>query len=101
MAPAVILWAVSVVFLVPKLVQIFADAGGHPLPALIRMMIAFAHNALFISGPLLVGLILLEWRSSRWPRYRRATVGLGAFLLNTVVLISIFMMVAAALVYDQ
>jgi hypothetical protein len=28
-------------------------------------------------------LALLEWRSSKWPRYRRATVGIGTFLLNS------------------
>lgn len=97
MAPAVILWALSVVFVVPKLEQISADAGGHPLPTLIRMMISLARNGFVVSGALLLGLVLLEWRSSRWPRYRRAAIGIGAFFLNTVVLVSIFMMVVTAI----
>jgi hypothetical protein len=98
MAPAVILWALSVVFVVPKLEQISADAGGHPLPTFIRMMISLARNGFVVSGALLLGLVLLEWRSSGWPRYRRAAIGFGAYFLNTIVLISIFMMVVTAIV---
>jgi hypothetical protein len=96
LAPAVILWALSVVFLIPKLEQISAHAGGYPLPAVIRMMIALTHNGFFIFGAIVVALLLLEWRSERWPRFRRAAVGVGTFALNAVVLISIFMMVVAA-----
>jgi len=40
----------------------------------------------------------LEWCSSQWPRYRRATIGIGAFLLNATVLISITTMVISALI---
>jgi hypothetical protein len=40
----------------------------------------------------------LEWRSTAWPRYRRATIGVGTFLLNSVVLIAIFLMVVSALI---
>lgn len=98
MAPAVILWALSVVFVVPKLEQISVDAGGHPLPTLIRMMISLARNGFAVSVALLLGLGLLEWRSSGWPRYRRAVIGVGTFFLNTVVLISIFMMVVTVIV---
>jgi hypothetical protein len=97
LAPAVILWLMSVVFVVPKLEQISADAGGQPLPTVIRMMIGLTHNGLLIWGSIVALLLLLEWRSSQWPRYRRAVVGFGMFLLNAIILISIFMMVVAAL----
>jgi hypothetical protein len=98
MAPAIILWALSVVYVVPKLEQISLDAGGHPLPTLIRMMLSLGRNGFVVSVVLLLGLVLLEWRSSGWPRYRKAAIGVGAFFLNTVVLISIFMMVVTAIV---
>jgi len=45
-----------------------------------------------------LGLTLLEWRSASWQRYRRATIGIGAFLLNLTVLVSIFVMILTALV---
>ena len=60
-------------------------------------MIGITQQRVFISGTIILALILLEWRSSQWPGYRRATVGVGTFLLNAVVLVSIFMMVIAAL----
>jgi hypothetical protein len=97
LAPAVILWALSIVFVIPKLEQISAHAGGQPLPAVLRMMVALTHNGLFISAAVIVLFLLLEWRSSQWPRYRRAAVGCGTFVLNAVVLISIFMMVITAI----
>jgi uncharacterized protein YbaA (DUF1428 family) len=45
---------------------------------------------------LVLAFVLLEWRSANWPRYRRATLGIGAFLLNLVVLVSIFFMIITA-----
>jgi hypothetical protein len=94
--PALCLWLLSIVFLIPKLQQICLEAGGHPLPLLIQAMIAMTRNGVFICGGIILLLGLLEWRSSYWPRYRRAAVSLGAFLLNAVVLISFFMMVVTA-----
>ena len=104
-APAVLLWMFSAVFLVPKLQQISLDAGlpgpntvwdlTHSNFLTIRF---FGEYGLFIVIALIGMLFLLEWRSVRWPRYRRATVGVGAFLLNLVVLLSISMMVVTACV---
>ena len=97
LVPAVFLWAVSVVFVMPKLKQICGEAGGLALPVILRIMIGLAENGVLIAGAIILMLILLEWRSTKWPRYRRAAVGLGAFLLNSVVLISMFMTVVTAL----
>src|SRR5216684_7430750 len=97
LVPAVFLWAISVVFVMPKLKQICGEAGGLALPAVIRIMIGLAEHGVLIAGAIILLLILLEWRSSKWPRYRRAAVGLGAFLLNSVVLIAMFMTVITAL----
>ena len=98
-APAVCLWALSVLYVVPKVQQICAEAGGHRLPGFVRVMIGFTQHAVLISGAIVLLLILLEWRSAKWPRYRRATVGLGTFVLNSAVLISIFILVVVALTF--
>ena len=95
--PAVFLWAISVVFLIPKLQQICADAGGDALPSVVRGMIFLTRHGVLISCALILLLCLLEWRSSTWARFRRGAVGVGTFVLNGVILISMFMMVVAAL----
>jgi len=99
LVPAVGLWMLSAVFVVPKLQRICLDAGL-PGPGLfwkvthsnILATLLFKEDGIFIFGAIMFVLLLLEWRSSQWPRYRRAAVGLGAFLLNSVVLISLFLM---------
>jgi hypothetical protein len=95
--PAVCLWLLSIVFLIPKLQQICAHAGGVPLPTVIQVMMSLTEHGLLISGAIVLAVVLLEWRFNRWPRYRRAAVGCGTFVVNAVVLISIFMMVVAAI----
>jgi multisubunit Na+/H+ antiporter MnhB subunit len=61
-------------------------------------MSLFQEYGIFTAGAIILMLILLEWRSGKWPRYRRAAVGIVALLLNSVVLISIFLMVVTATV---
>jgi hypothetical protein len=105
--PAVGLSILCAVFMVPKLQQICAQAGFPPAhePSFwkltyssIQTLLFFADHGLLIATAIVALLILLEWRSTRWPRYRRATVGAGAFLVNTIVLLSFFMMFLTALV---
>jgi hypothetical protein len=104
--PALFLWAIATVFFVPKLKQICLQAGlpnsGDRIWSLthsnFQTIGVFADYGLFMAMGLVLGLILLEWRSGKWHRYRRATIGIGAFLLNLLVLISIFMMILTALV---
>ena len=96
--PAVSLWAMSVIFIVPKLQQICAHAGGVPLPSFVSGMLGLTQHATWIVMGVVLVLAALEWRSTAWPRYRRATVGVGTFLLNSVVLIAIFLMVVSALI---
>ena len=95
--PAVSLWLLSIVFLIPKLQQISAHAGGVPLPGLLQVMMLLTNYGWWILLGILVLLALLEWRVEKWPRYRRAAVGFGTFLLNAIVLISIFTMVVTAI----
>jgi hypothetical protein len=104
--PALFLWAVATVFFVPKLKQICQHArlpeSGDRIWSLthsnFQTISVFADYGLFMAMGLVLGLILLEWRSGKWHRYRRATIGIGAFLLNLLVLVSIFMMILTALV---
>ena len=97
LAPAGLLWLLSVFFVVPKVQQICAQAGGQPLPGFLRAMLGLTHNGLFVCAGVIAVLALLEWRSTKWPRYRRATVGLGAFLFNSMALLSIFALVIVTL----
>ena len=95
-APAISLWALSVLFVVPK-VNFFCEAGGYRLPGFVRVMLGLSHYGVLICAAIILLLGLLEWRSTKWPRYRRATVGIGTFVLNSAVLISIFILVIVAL----
>lgn len=95
--PAVSLWLLATVFLVPKLEQLCAHAGGQPLPKAIRVMLGLTEHGVLISASIILALVLLEWRFSRWPRYRRAAVGTGTFLLNAAILVSIFTLVVVAI----
>jgi hypothetical protein len=96
--PAILLWGLSVVFIVPKLEQICAQAGGMPLPSFVNGMVAVTEQSRWIVLAIVLLLSCLEWRSAAWPRYRRVTVGVGTFVLNSVVLIAIFLMVISALI---
>ena len=98
-APAICLWALSVLYVVPKVQQICQQAGGYRLPNFVRVMLGLSEHSFLICGAIVLLLGVLEWRSSKWPRYRRATVGIGTFVLNSAVLISIFILVIVALTY--
>jgi type II secretory pathway component PulF len=100
LVPAVSLWMFSVVFLFPKLKTIWRDAGFYSASARFVMATAdfITDHGLLIGAAILIVLGLLEWRSSRWPRYRRGFVGVAVFLLNSAVLIGITAMFATALI---
>ncbi len=96
LAPAIGLWIIASVFLFPKLQQICRDAGG-AIPAVYQVTQFLRNYFVFIGGGILLALVLVERRSSRWPRYRRAAIGVGVILLNTAILILITLMVLLAL----
>lgn len=99
--PATILWLLISVFVFPKFNEVLTKSGLQ-LPGFLSSwmgLILFLRQYLIVIGAgFMVAVALLEWRSHKWPRYRRATFGVGAFLLNSVVLISISVMVVLALV---
>jgi hypothetical protein len=95
--PAILLWTASIIFVVPKLKQICLHAGGVPLPGMLQGMLSLSEHATWIIMAIVLSLAALEWRSTAWQRYRRAAIGIGTFVLNSVVLIAIFLMVISAL----
>ncbi|HKQ36660.1 MAG TPA: hypothetical protein VJ063_01205 [Verrucomicrobiae bacterium] len=104
--PAMFLATLSAIFVVPKLQQICLDAGLPEATAgafwsliysSIRLILTLGHYGVLIAGAIIVLLLLLEWRVAQWPRYRRAAVGCGAFMLNSIVLLAFFLMFMAAI----
>ncbi|MDB6029843.1 MAG: hypothetical protein JWM16_181 [Verrucomicrobiales bacterium] len=103
LAPPLFLWAVAAIFIIPKLQMLCQNSGLGGTGALwtlthtnILTTNFFRHYGWTAALCIIAVLVFLEWRSTRWPRYRRAAVGTGTFLLNLVVLLSIFMMIMTA-----
>jgi len=101
--PGLCLWRLSMVFILPKLNEICGSAipvGEASIWKITHLnfgiMNLLREKTFMIAGAIILTLILLEWRSVHWPRYRRAVLGIGAFLVNSVVLISIFFMIITA-----
>lgn len=87
--PAIFVWVGSCVFVVPKLKEICVVSGTtFPKPIWTALVLSdFIKNNLILgTAAILVTLILLEWRSRRWPRYRRLVFGIAAFSLNFIAL---------------
>lgn len=97
LAPSLILWTFSCVFMVPKLKQICSNAG-FALPTILQATLGLTAHPMLILAAIVSPFFLLEWRSSGWPRYRRVTLGTGVFLINALILILITLMVFSALV---
>ena len=99
--PATLLWLFVAIFVFPKFNEVVSQSGVW-MPGFLRvawdLVFFLTHYLVPIGGVLIIALILLEWRFAKWPRYRRAAFGIGAFVLNSVVLISITAMVVLALV---
>jgi hypothetical protein len=96
LAPAIGLWSFCVLFFVPKLQRICQDSGLAVPPVCRAPWIIANHTFAICAAPVLV-LILLEWRWSQWPRYRRVSLGGVVFFLNAGVIALITLMVLLAL----
>jgi len=87
--PPLALWMFMCVLVVPKLKEICANSDtAFPAPLIAALTVSgFVKNNLLLGLALLVpAVILLEWRSSQWERYRRLILGVVAYLLNLAVL---------------
>ena len=109
--PAVFLWLITVVYVLPKAAEICQAAGttifnfAQPVPVIIRVwagigqaMIFLTNHVFLIGGAIVLTFVLLERYFSQWPRYRRAAIGTGAFILNAAVLLSLTIMIVSILV---
>jgi len=103
--PAVTAWIVVAVMVLPALNDVYQN-GGLPVAGSLSDLVR-RHNAvvslakdyfLYTVFLTIAILALVEWRSSRWPKYRRAVIGSGVFLANFAVIISFFIMVLSATV---
>jgi hypothetical protein len=92
LVPPLLLWVLAVVFIVPKLEQICADAGGRPLPAFLQAMLMLTDHGVLFLVLICAGFALLECFSEGWVRYRKVVTGFAVFLLNSVILSSFFVM---------
>jgi hypothetical protein len=99
--PAVLLWAGSCVFVLPKLRDICAGSNT-VIPKLMVTVLSlsdlFKDHLFVASVAILFGLIVLEWRSRWWVRHRRLVFGVVAFLLNSIALFLITTMFVLAVV---
>lgn len=101
--PAAFLWLFVAVFVFPKFNEVVSQSGIRAaMPGFLRsgwdLALFLTHYLFDLCVVLALAIALLEWRSDRWPRYRRAAFGVGVFLLNSAVLIAITAMVVLALV---
>lgn len=108
--PAAFLWLFTAIFVLPKANEICRAAGTTVFsfthaPAIFRgsamigeVMILLTSHVFLISVALVLGVVLLERFFQPWPRYRRLALGVGIFLLNTAVLLSLVLMVVSILI---
>jgi hypothetical protein len=99
--PAVVLWVGTFVLVLPKLKELCA-VSKTVLPAPMLFVLALS-DLLKSNLPLVLaatGLVLggLEWRSRIWDRRRRLVLGVGAFLLNSFVLVFISALLVLAVI---
>lgn len=98
--PPVTIWALSCVFVFPKLKTLWRDAGfmDETMLGFMGASNFFMDHGVLICAGVIALLSLLEWRKGAWPRYRWASVGTMVFLLNGAVLVLIFAMLCSAIV---
>ena len=96
--PPVAIWAISCVFVFPKLKTLWRDTGfmDSTMLGFIGASDFFMRHGTLICVGVFALLGVLEWRKGVWPRYRRASVGTLVFILNGAVLILIFAMLCSA-----
>ena len=99
--PAIAAAVFSAVYLLPKLEELCRQAGIN-YPAGVRSIMNIVRFAgqngliLFLIPCALVGF--LEWRSYGWPRYRRASLGIISFVVNTAVLVFLTALFTTAMI---
>src|SRR5262245_47018739 len=96
--PALVVWQFAAVSLFPKLQLVWRDGGavGSNLQWLEDLLGFWMRNGGWICALLFAGLLLLEFTSRSWSRYRRVVLGSLALLTNTAIMTSLAAMCLAA-----
>lgn len=90
--PALMVWMGFCVFILPKLKEICGLAHlelWRPIATALQISDVVRCNLLLLLVLGLAALVWLEWRSHRWPRYRRLTFVTLAYVMNISVLLLI------------
>ena len=99
--PAASLWLLIIVFVFPKFHEDY-KATNIPIPDVFVMAVNFIiflqNHFLWVFTSLMLVLALLEWRSSKWPRYRRAVAGVGVIFINSIILVLVTAMLITILI---
>jgi hypothetical protein len=99
--PAIFLWVCCLVVALPKLKEM-CEVSDTPVPKPIQTALflsdLFKENFFVVSIPVVLALVLLEWRSRWWERRRRLVFGVAAFVLNSTVLVIITAMLVFAVI---
>ena len=97
--PPILVWVGSCIYLFPKAQEIWRDTGFSEGWAIVplQMALLLTENASFMLVGAIAVLAWLEWRAEAWPRFRRATLGTVAFLLNTTTLVLLTTILTALL----
>jgi hypothetical protein len=99
--PAIVVWVGFLVFVMPKLKEVCIQSNTTlPGPVSMALSLSDLFKQYFIVGSVVVlaGLAFLEWRSARWPRYRRMVFGSLAFALNLFVLVMLAIVCVIAVI---
>ena len=101
--PAICLWMFASIYVTPRFNSLWQKTDKYQvmdLDGIIRFNHAFMYffkdHLFYIAGFAIIVLTLLEWRSRRWPRYRRAFLGTAVFLLNFTIVLSFAIMFLGA-----
>jgi hypothetical protein len=101
--PALALWVLASTYVTPQFHAIWIKSAGNSpasLDQLLRLDLAIMSlikdHIFYIAAAVLISLALLEWRSRLWPRYRRAVIGSGVFILNLAIVFSFAVMFLCA-----
>jgi hypothetical protein len=89
--PTISFWLFAMIFLVPKLEQIWQLAGLDGSKAQWLMDVSYELNQhfYFIFAGVIVVLLLFELHWVAWPRYRQTVVACATLFLHTAVLLGI------------
>jgi len=86
--PALAAWWFTLIFLIPRLREIWDRASFDDATAfgIVDVFVGWKEHVFIVALAALVVLGLLEWRSATWRRYRRPVMYSIVFLFNTAIL---------------